>query len=75
MVNESIHWEARVLSAEPIRLLGWNVPAEELIHIPEHWLIYPEPNPSLHYLLAIVYIIFTFVALLGNGLVIWIFCS
>ncbi|CAL1674982.1 unnamed protein product [Lasius platythorax] len=73
--NGSVHWEARILPAGPPRLLGWNVPAEELVHIPEHWLVYPEPNPSLHYLLAIVYTLFTFVALLGNGLVIWIFSS
>lgn len=73
--NGSVHWEARILPAGPPRLLGWNVPAEELVHIPEHWLVYPEPNPSLHYLLAILYILFTFVALLGNGLVIWIFIS
>ncbi|XP_046737872.1 opsin, ultraviolet-sensitive [Diprion similis] len=75
MSNISVHWEARILPAGPPRLLGWNVPPEELIHIPEHWLVYPEPNPSLHYLLALLYILFTFVALLGNGLVIWIFCS
>lgn len=75
MYNGSFHWEARILPAGPPRLLGWDVPAEELVHIPEHWLVYPEPNPSLHYLLAIVYILFTFVALFGNGLVIWIFCS
>ncbi|XP_006624058.1 opsin, ultraviolet-sensitive [Apis laboriosa] len=75
MSNDSIHWEARYLPAGPPRLLGWNVPAEELVHIPEHWLVYPEPNPSLHYLLALLYILFTFLALLGNGLVIWIFCA
>ncbi|XP_012259996.2 opsin, ultraviolet-sensitive [Athalia rosae] len=75
MSNSSVHWEARVLPAGPPRLLGWNVPAEELIHIPEHWLVHPEPNPSLHYLLALLYILFTFAALLGNGLVIWIFCA
>ncbi|XP_039304627.1 opsin, ultraviolet-sensitive isoform X3 [Solenopsis invicta] len=75
MFNGSVHWEARVLSEGSSQLLGWNVPAEELIHIPEHWLIYPEPNPSLHYLLGILYILFTFIALLGNGLVIWIFCA
>ncbi|XP_015608081.1 opsin, ultraviolet-sensitive [Cephus cinctus] len=75
MYNDSIHWEARVLPAGPPRLLGWNVPAEELVHIPEHWLVYPEPNPSLHYLLGLLYVLFTFIALLGNGLVIWIFCA
>ncbi|CAK9801446.1 Opsin, ultraviolet-sensitive [Anthophora quadrimaculata] len=75
MSNETIRWEARYLPAGPSHLLGWNVPAEEIIHIPEHWLVYPEPNPSLHYLLALLYILFTFLSLLGNGLVIWIFCA
>nr|APY20525.1 ultraviolet sensitive opsin [Chrysis viridula] len=75
MSNDTVHWEARILPAGPPRLLGWNVPAEELVHIPEHWLVYPEPNPSLHYLLALLYVLFTFIALLGNGLVIWIFCA
>ncbi|XP_066585003.1 opsin, ultraviolet-sensitive [Prorops nasuta] len=75
MSNDSIHWEARISPAGPPRLLGWNVPPEELVHIPEHWLVYPEPNASLHYLLALLYILFTFIALLGNGLVLWIFCA
>lgn len=58
-----------------IRLLGWNVPPEELIHIPEHWLTYQEPEASLHYLLALLYITFTAFSLIGNGLVIWVFMA
>lgn len=54
-------------------MLGWNVPLTELEHIPEHWLKYPEPEASLHYLLGLLYIMFTFVSLIGNGLVIWVF--
>ncbi|XP_001608074.2 opsin, ultraviolet-sensitive [Nasonia vitripennis] len=74
--DQTAGWpEARIQPAGAPRLLGWNVPPEELVHIPEHWLVYPEPNPALHYLLALLYILFTFVALLGNGLVIWIFCA
>lgn len=55
-------------------MLGWNLPAEDLIHIPEHWLMYPEPSPLSHYYLAFMYTLFTILALVGNGLVIWIFC-
>jgi len=55
-------------------LLGWNLQAEDLIHIPEHWLKYQEPSSLQHYYLAFMYTIFMFVALFGNGLVIWIFC-
>uniref|UniRef100_A0A1A9W4B3 G-protein coupled receptors family 1 profile domain-containing protein n=1 Tax=Glossina brevipalpis TaxID=37001 RepID=A0A1A9W4B3_9MUSC len=57
------------------RLLGWNVPPEEIHHIPEHWLQYEEPPASLHYLLAMLYIFFTIMSLLGNGLVIWVFTA
>lgn len=65
--------EAR-LSAET-RYLGWNVAPEDIHHIPEHWLKYPEPEASLHYLLGLLYIAFTVFALVGNGLVIWVFSS
>ncbi|GLH14972.1 Opsin, ultraviolet-sensitive [Gryllus bimaculatus] len=57
------------------RLLGWNVPAEELIHIPEHWLTFPEPEAFSHYLLGMLYVAFCAIALVGNGLVIWVFSS
>jgi r-opsin len=68
--------EARVSGAPgETRMLGWNVPADELRYIPEHWLQYPEPEASMHYLLGILYIAFTFFALTGNGLVIWIFTA
>ncbi|KAL1129078.1 hypothetical protein AAG570_013609, partial [Ranatra chinensis] len=57
------------------RLLGWNLSPEDLVHIPEHWLSYPEPKPIYNYSLGVLYIVFMFAALIGNGLVIWIFCS
>ena len=41
----------------------------------EHWLSYQEPEASLHYLLALVYIAFTFFSLTGNGLVIYVFTA
>lgn len=61
------------MSEPETHLLGWNVPPDELASIPEHWLSYKEPNASLHYLLGTVYIAFMFVALIGNGLVLWVF--
>lgn len=56
-------------------MLGWNVPPEELSSIPEHWLNYPEPHASLHFLLGTLYIAFMIFALTGNGLVLWVFSS
>lgn len=60
---------------DDVHLLGWNVPAHELHTIPEHWLTHVEPQASLHYLLGLLYVAFTIVALTGNGLVIWVFSS
>lgn len=51
------------------------MPNDELASIPDHWLTYKEPNASLHYLLGTLYIAFMFVALIGNGLVLWVFTS
>jgi r-opsin len=74
--NLSIVAEARVSSGQDsLKLLGWNVAPEDLKQIPEHWLSYQEPEASLHYLLALLYIAFTFFSLTGNGLVIWIFST
>ncbi|XP_021938927.1 opsin, ultraviolet-sensitive-like isoform X3 [Zootermopsis nevadensis] len=57
------------------RLMGWNVPVEELIHIPSHWLSFPEVDPMMHYSLGLLYCFFCVAALVGNGLVIWIFST
>lgn len=57
------------------RMLAWNVPPSQLVHIPEHWLVYPEPEASIHYLLGLLYMGFFVVACLGNGLVIWVFST
>lgn len=53
-------YDYRVSSDPTMRLLGWNVAAEDLVQIPEHWLTYEEPEASMHYLLALLYIAFTF---------------
>nr|ANN11830.1 ultraviolet wavelength sensitive opsin 1 [Chrysobothris lateralis]APY20577.1 ultraviolet sensitive opsin 1 [Chrysobothris lateralis] len=66
--------QARVLIEEQ-RLLGWNVPPSELVHIPEHWLKFTEPEASLHFLLGILYIVYFFMSTIGNGLVLWIFST
>nr|QWV42723.1 ultraviolet sensitive opsin [Sinodendron cylindricum] len=75
-VFPGIRPQARVLEAEGgRRTLGWDLLPSELVHIPEHWLSYPEPEASIHYLLAIVYVGFFVMALIGNGLVMWIFSA
>ncbi|CAG9860517.1 unnamed protein product [Phyllotreta striolata] len=63
------------LNGRIVQHLGWNVPAEELVHIPEHWLAYPDVDKSMHFLLGIVYFFFFAAAIIGNGMVLWVFCS
>lgn len=63
------------MGPQTVNMLGWNVPPEELPYIPEHWLKYPEPEASMHYLLGLLYIFFTMFALVGNGLVLWVFST
>ncbi|XP_055840461.1 opsin Rh4 isoform X2 [Episyrphus balteatus] len=58
-----------------VRYLGWNVPPEELQYIPEHWLTHPEPEYSMHYLLALLYSFLMVASVCGNGLVIFIFST
>nr|ANN11809.1 ultraviolet wavelength sensitive opsin 1 [Acmaeodera diffusa]ANN11813.1 ultraviolet wavelength sensitive opsin 1 [Acmaeodera diffusa]APY20543.1 ultraviolet sensitive opsin 1 [Acmaeodera diffusa] len=62
-------------SGHEVRLLGWNIPPSELVHIPEHWLKYPEPEASLHFLLILLYLICFLLSTVGNGMVIWIFST
>lgn len=73
--NIELKYQFRSTGEKAVNLLGWNVPNEEIGSIPTHWLSYPEPNVSLHYLLGTLYIAFMFVALIGNGLVLWVFTS
>ncbi|XP_056641729.1 opsin, ultraviolet-sensitive-like [Diorhabda carinulata] len=58
-----------------IHHIGWNVDPEDLIHIPKHWQLYPDPDKSLHFLLGMIYVFLWFAATIGNGMVLWIFTS
>lgn len=55
------------------RLMGWNLTPEDLVHIPQHWLTYPEIKPIDHYIIAFGYTILFILGVIGNGLVLWIF--
>jgi r-opsin len=66
---------SRFMEEEPeLHLMGWNLTPEDLIHIPEHWLSYPEVRSIYHYILAFMYSILFSLGVIGNGLVLWIFC-
>ncbi|XP_050524580.1 opsin, ultraviolet-sensitive [Daktulosphaira vitifoliae] len=57
-----------------IRSLGWMLPPEELVNVPEHWLSYEDINPYYHIGLVFIWIFLMVFSLIGNGLVLWIFC-
>lgn len=48
---------------------------EDLAAVPEHWHTYPSPPASAHTALALLYCFFTAAALIGNGMVIFIFLT
>ncbi len=48
---------------------------EDLLDIACHWLRFDPPRPSLHFLLAVIYIIIFLIGLLGNSLVIYVIRS
>lgn len=56
-----------------VKMLGWNTPAEYMEFVHPYWKTFQAPNPFLHYMLAVFYVIFMFTALCGNGVVIWVF--
>nr|QWV42620.1 ultraviolet sensitive opsin 2 [Tychius meliloti] len=68
-------YDRRIMEVEIQHNLGWNLGPEELSHIPDHWLVYPEPEKSLHILLAMFYVVFFVSSMTGNGLVLWIFTT
>ncbi|XP_071532849.1 opsin, ultraviolet-sensitive-like [Panulirus ornatus] len=58
-----------------VKMLGWNTPPEYMEYVHPFWKTFEAPNPFLHYMLGVFYIIFMFGSLVGNGVVIWVFMS
>nr|ABW69111.1 ultraviolet-sensitive rhodopsin [Polyommatus icarus] len=77
--NETYHlygaYFAPLRSSDAIEMLGEGLTGEDLAQVPEHWLSYPAPPASAHTALALLYTFFTAAALIGNGLVIFIFAT
>ncbi|XP_047489068.1 opsin, ultraviolet-sensitive-like [Penaeus chinensis] len=58
-----------------VKMLGWNTPPEYMDFVNPYWKTFEAPNPFLHYMLGVFYIMFMFAALCGNGVVLWVFTS
>nr|APY20541.1 ultraviolet sensitive opsin 2 [Acmaeodera diffusa] len=76
-----INWTDHTILAEPRIMesrpgsMEWNISPENIPYVPEHWLKFPPPEMSLNLLLGLLYIVFFFMSIIGNGLVIWIFST
>uniref|UniRef100_A0A8D8R7C2 Opsin, ultraviolet-sensitive n=2 Tax=Cacopsylla melanoneura TaxID=428564 RepID=A0A8D8R7C2_9HEMI len=57
------------------RMLGWNIPPDDRFRVPEHWFQFEEIDPMNNYVLGVIYIVFTTISLIGNGMVIWVFMA
>nr|AEG80169.1 ultraviolet-sensitive visual pigment [Dione juno] len=66
---------APLRSSDGVKMLVDGLDSEDLAVIPEHWLSYTAPPASAHTALALLYSFFTAAALIGNGLVIFIFAT
>lgn len=58
-----------------MKVLGWNLPAEEQDLVHPHWRQFESPPYFMHLLLALIYFSLMIVSTSGNGLVLWIFGS
>ena len=63
------------LQAERPKLLGWNLPQEDLSLLHTHWQQFEAPPFYYHLLLALVYFFLMIASLIGNGIVVWIFST
>nr|AAY16534.1 ultraviolet-sensitive visual pigment [Limenitis arthemis astyanax] len=66
---------APLRSSDGVKMLVEGLNSEDMAVIPEHWLSYTAPPASAHTALALLYCFFTAAALIGNGLVIFVFAT
>nr|ART29894.1 opsin [Heliconius atthis]ART29898.1 opsin [Heliconius atthis] len=66
---------APLRSSDGVKMLVDGLDSADLAVVPEHWLSYPAPPASAHTALALLYCFFTAAALIGNGLVIFVFAT
>jgi hypothetical protein len=74
LANESLP-VAMALQSQERKLLGWNLPVEDIDLLHPHWQQFEAPPFYYHLLLAIIYFFLMITSTLGNGIVIWIFST
>ncbi|XP_050698817.1 opsin, ultraviolet-sensitive-like [Eriocheir sinensis] len=58
-----------------VKMLGYNTPPDYLEYVHPFWRTFEAPNPFLNYMLGVFYIFFGIFAVIGNGVVMWIFST
>ncbi|CRK95672.1 CLUMA_CG009130, isoform A [Clunio marinus] len=66
---------AMALQNERPKLLGWNLPQEDMSLLHSHWQAYEAPPFYYHLLLAVIYFFLMITSTVGNGIVVWIFST
>jgi r-opsin len=57
------------------KLLGWNLPPEDLGLLHPHWQQFEAPPFYYHLLLGLIYFCLMITSTVGNGIVVWIFST
>jgi hypothetical protein len=75
MSNNGTSVYAMALQSDRPKLLGWNLPPEDLGLLHPHWQIFEALPFYYHLLMALVYFFLMVISTLGNGIVVWIFST
>lgn len=74
-VSEELLFPLAYQGGKEVKLLGWNLPADQLHMVHSHWQTYEAPAFYMHLLLALMYFILMVLNVIGNGIVVWIFST
>ncbi|XP_076368155.1 opsin-2-like [Tachypleus tridentatus] len=66
---------SNVTAASPLDKWKTILTSEFLQLVPNHWLQFDPPSDSSHYILGTVYFVVMMTGILGNGTIVWLFCT
>lgn len=75
MSNGTKFFAMALQSNDRPKLLGWNLPKEDIDLLHPHWQAFEAPPFYYHLLLAVIYFFLMITSTLGNGIVVWIFST
>lgn len=75
MLNETSAFAMALHGGDRAKLLGWNLPVEDIDLLHPHWQAYEAIPFYYHLVLAVLYFFLMIISFLGNGIVVWIFST